>query len=196
MTSETPPALPPEALQPMPPLPLQRPIRVDEIKLRGSHVAVRAEAAELAGIAAMLDLPSVESLEARYVLSRSGTRVKLEGEMKATLHQICAVTLDAFPVTLTVPLKLDFAPADQPNPRRKSADDDGGAIDVEVRLNEEDPPEPIVDGMIDLGAVTLEFLALGLDPYPRKPGAVFAEPAPEQPPESPFAALARLKRPE
>jgi len=193
MTSETPPALPPEAL---PPLPLQRPIRVDEIKLRGSHVVVRAEAAELAGIAAMLDLPSVESLEARYVLSRSGSRVKLEGEMKAALHQICAVTLDAFPVALTVPLKLDFAPADQPSPRRKSADDDGGAIDVEVRLNEEDPPEPIVDGMIDLGAVTLEFLALGLDPYPRKPGAVFAEPAPEQPPESPFAALARLKRPE
>lgn len=195
MTSEVP---PPEALLPdaLPPLPLQRPIRVDEIKLRGSHVTVRAEAAELAGIAAMLDLPSVESLEARYVLSRSGTRVKLEGEMKAALHQICAVTLEAFPVTLTVPLKLDFAPADQPNPRRKSADDDSGSIDVEVKLNEEDPPEPIVDGMIDLGAVTLEFLALGLDPYPRKPGAVFAEPAPEQPPESPFAALARLKRPE
>jgi len=42
--------------------------------------------------------------------------------------------------------------------------------------------------------VTLEFLALALDPYPRKPGAVFAEPAPEEPPESPFAKLARLKR--
>ncbi|PTM43597.1 YceD family protein [Bosea sp. 124] len=177
-------------------LPLHRPVRVDEIKLRGSRIAVHAEAAELAGIARMLDLPSVEALEARYLLSRSGERVKLEGEIKAALHQTCIVTLDAFPVSLSVPLKLDFAPEMPENPRRKSADADGGEIDVEVRLNEDDPPEPILDGVIDLGAVTLEFLALALEPYPRKPGAAFAEPAPEQPPESPFAALARLKRSE
>ena len=37
----------------------------------------------------------------------------------------------------------------------------------------EDPPEPIVNGAIDLGALAAEFLMLGLDPYPRKPGAVF-----------------------
>lgn len=175
-------------------LPLHRPIRVDEIKLRGSHITVRAEAAELAGIARMLDLPSVESLEGRYVLTRSGERVKLEGEIKATLHQNCIVTLDPFPVSIAVPLKLDFAPDAPENPRRKSDDKDDGKIDIEVRLNEDDPPEPILDGGIDLGAVTLEFLALALDPYPRKPGAAFAEPAPEEPPESPFAALSRLKR--
>ncbi len=175
------------------PLPLHRPIKADEIKLRGSHVSVRAEAGELAGIARMLDLPSVESLEARYVLTRSGQKVKLEGEMTAHLHQACTVTLDPFPVALTVPLKLDFAPEEPLNPRRKGPETETGAIELEVRLNEEDPPEPIVDGVIDLGAVTLEFLALALDPYPRKPGAAFAEPAPETPPESPFAALARLK---
>ena len=33
-----------------------------------------------------------------------------------------------------------------------------------------------VDGAIDLGAVATEFLLLGLDPYPRKPGAVFEAP--------------------
>lgn len=178
------------------PLPLRRPIRVEDIKLRGSRIQVRAEADELAGIARMLDLPSVEKLEARYLLSRNGERVKLEGEIDAALHQSCIVTLDAFPVTLSVPLKLDFAPEAPETPRRRNADEDGGEIDIEVRLNEDDPPEPIIDGVIDLGAVTLEFLALALDPYPRKPGAAFTEPAPEEPPESPFAALARLKRSE
>lgn len=177
-------------------LPLHRPVRIEEIKQRGSRIAVRAEAGELAGIARMLELPSLEKLEARYLLTRNGERVKLEGGIEASLHQTCIVTLDAFPVTLSVPLKLDFAPEAPENPRRKSADEDGGEIDIEVRLNEDDPPEPIVDGVIDLGAVTLEFLALALDPYPRKPGAAFAEPVPEEPPESPFAALARLKRDE
>ncbi|HEV7259354.1 MAG TPA: DUF177 domain-containing protein [Bosea sp. (in: a-proteobacteria)] len=178
------------------PLPLSRPIRVEEIKLRGSRFAVEADASERAGIAAMLDLPSVEKLAARFLLSRNGERVKLEGEIEAALHQTCIVSLDPFPVTLSVPLKLDFAPEVPETPRRRSSDEDGGEIDIEVRLNEEDPPEPIIDGVIDLGAVTLEFLALALDPYPRKPGAAFTEPAPEEPPESPFAALARLKRSE
>ncbi len=36
-----------------------------------------------------------------------------------------------------------------------------------------DDPEPLVGGTIDLGALAIEFLIVGLDPYPRKPGAVF-----------------------
>lgn len=179
--------------QALPSLPLSRPIRVDAIKLRGTRFGLEAEPQEKAGIAAMLDLPSVESLEARYMLSRSGERVKLEGTITAAFHQTCTVTLDAFPVALEVPLKLDFAPEEPAEPRRRAADETG-EIDIEVRLNEDDPPEPITDGLIDLGAVTLEFLALALDPYPRKPGAMFTEPAPEEPPESPFASLAQLKR--
>ena len=30
--------------------------------------------------------------------------------------------------------------------------------------------EPLIDGKVDLGALATEFLILGLDPYPRKPG--------------------------
>jgi hypothetical protein len=61
----------------------------------------------------------------------------------------------------------------------------------------EDPPEPIVGGRIDLGALAAEFLILGLDPYPRKPGVVF-EPVvqPVDPADHPFAALASLKNPD
>ncbi|MEX6814044.1 hypothetical protein AB2C52_34490, partial [Pseudomonas aeruginosa] len=36
-----------------------------------------------------------------------------------------------------------------------------------------DIPDPIVGGRIDFGLLTAEFLALGIDPYPRKPGVVF-----------------------
>jgi len=44
--------------------------------------------------------------------------------------------------------------------------------------------------------VAAEFLALALDPYPRKPGVEFESPQPEAEPDekaSPFAALAKLK---
>ena len=50
------------------------------------------------------------------------------------------------------------------------------------------------DGAVDLGAVATEFLLLGIDPYPRKPGAVFERPAAGRPGGHPFAALAALKK--
>ncbi|MGZ3360151.1 MAG: YceD family protein, partial [Xanthobacteraceae bacterium] len=64
--------------------------------------------------------------------------------------------------------------------------------EVEVPL--EDAPEPLVGGMIDLGAIATEFLILGLDPYPRKPDAVFEAPPGGDEAAHPFAALAELKK--
>ena len=68
------------------------------------------------------------------------------------------------------------------------------APDDVVRMGERDPPEPIENGRIDLGAVTAEFLALGLDPYPRKPGVAFESGPGRDPADSPFAALAKMKK--
>ena len=50
------------------------------------------------------------------------------------------------------------------------------------------------DGVVDLGAVATEFLLLGIDPYPRKPGAVFDAPPAGDAAGHPFAALAALKK--
>ena len=50
------------------------------------------------------------------------------------------------------------------------------------------------DGAVDLGAIATEFLLLGIDPYPRKPGAVFEAPPAGDPASHPFAALAALKK--
>ena len=57
-----------------------------------------------------------------------------------------------------------------------------------------DDTEPLIDGKIDLGAIATEFLIVGLDPYPRKPGAVFQPPVDATPDEGPFAALGALKK--
>jgi hypothetical protein len=51
----------------------------------------------------------------------------------------------------------------------------------------------MVDGTADLGAVATEFLLLGIDPYPRKPGAVFALPDEDATGDGPFAVLAKLR---
>ncbi len=49
----------------------------------------------------------------------------------------------------------------------------------------------LIGDAVDVGAVVSEFFTLALDPYPRKPGAEFVEPAPDAASEaaSPFARL-------
>jgi hypothetical protein len=48
----------------------------------------------------------------------------------------------------------------------------GGAATI---AGPQDPPDPIMNGQIDLGALAGEFLALNLDLYPRKPGVTFED---------------------
>ena len=56
-------------------------------------------------------------------------------------------------------------------------------------IGDVDAPEPLVGGVVDLGAIATEFLMLAIDPYPRKPDAVF-----EPPPASDERQRIRLRR--
>ena len=79
-----------------------------------------------------------------------------------------------------------FAPAARAEPTRRGA--------ASSRSTPDDGPEPLIGGAVDLGAIATEFLILGIDPYPRKPDAVFEAPRPETTSVKPFAALAALKK--
>ena len=81
---------------------------------------------------------------------------------------------------------LKFAPASGTEAEPKSA--------RKRPLDGDEPPEPLFNGRLDLGALATEFLILGIDPYPRKAGAEFAPPKLEDSGEHPFAALESLKK--
>jgi len=171
--------------------PLSRPLAVASVPAEGLDVVVRANEAECAALAHLNALPAVLWLEAPFRVARSGRDgLKVVGVVRAEVRQTCVVTLEEFDAAVEEPVSVRFAPPEQqerPEHGRRdkplSADD---ALDME-----EDSPDPLVGGQIDLGALAAEFLTLGLDPHPRKPGAHFEEPAPAAPDESPFAALKR-----
>jgi hypothetical protein len=105
------------------------------------------------------------------------------------VEQTCVVSLDPVENDVEELIDVTFAPPDQISAMPKSVQKEQGD-DAEIP----DLPEPIVNGAIDLGKLATEFLVLGIDPYPRKPGAAFAAPeTPPDPDEHPFAALRALK---
>lgn len=155
-----------------------------------------ASPAECSAVAAELGLEAIHSLKGKLTVLRQARGVlQVEGEVRADIEQMCVVTLEPFESEVVEPVSIKFAPEVAPGTPPRKVD---VAEAVEVSMDE-DPPDPIVNGRVDLGAVVVEFLALGLDSYPRKPGVEFTpERTDEHEPvaESPFAALAGLKRPD
>jgi len=167
-------------------LPLSHPVIVASLPDEGTTVTFAPDAKARAGLAKDFGIPGIPALKATVTLRplpRGAVRV--EGHVDAVVTQTCVVTLEDFDEKVSEDIDMRFAPEDQ-LPEVKP----GAEIDV----TEAEMPDPLVDGIVDVGAVVAEFLALGLDPYPRKPGAVFAIPKEGAPEEvSPFAALGKLK---
>jgi uncharacterized metal-binding protein YceD (DUF177 family) len=158
-----------------------RPVRVGTLPSEPIERAIEAEAEERAALAALYRLPTIAKLAATFAVRRVGRDgARVAGHVHAEFTQVCVVSLEPFPATLDERVDVRFAPPDEADETRR------GEM---MALDEEDPPDPIVDGVIDLGALAAEFFALALDPYPRKPGVSFAPPAAESESASPFAAL-------
>ena len=161
--------------------PLSRPVDVMNIPPRGQEVHVEATAEECAALAADFGLPGIRRLSGDYRLTNSAKGVHVTGLVKASITQICVVTLEPFDSDVEEEVEVDFAePAGVP-------------AEPPTDINEYEPPDEIVNGQVDLGALTSEFLVLGLDPYPRKPGVDFEYRDPADGKDSPFAALGKLK---
>ncbi len=162
-------------------------VRVDALPREGQVVTIDATPPEREELASFYRLPAIAALTATLRVEpwgRGGARVT--GAVHGKLTQTCVVSLEPFPAIVDEDVDVRFAPQTTANSRSTAAQET-----ETFSLADEDEPDPIVDGKIDLGALTAEFFALGLDPYPRKPGAVLDEErANSEPVGSPFAALA------
>jgi uncharacterized metal-binding protein YceD (DUF177 family) len=172
------------------PDPWRVPIAVAQIPDTGLHREIEADQAMRDAVADVGGLREVLSAKASFdVTPLSGGRFHVSGHVRARIGQTCVVTLDPMESEIDEAIDLIFAPPEQ-IPQMAALVDESEHSDGETP----DPPEPIENGMIDLGRLTTDALYLAVDPYPRKPDAVF-KPLVEaaDPEDHPFAALKALK---
>jgi uncharacterized metal-binding protein YceD (DUF177 family) len=166
------------------------PIAVEQIPDTGLHRDLEATRAARDAMAEVGGLREILSASASIdVTPNSGGRFHVTGRVRARIGQTCVVTLDPIENDIDEPIDLIFAPPEQ-IPDLADLVDDAAESEAEIP----DPPEPIENGVIDLGRLATDALFLAIDPYPRKPDAVF-EPlvAAVDPEDHPFAALKALK---
>jgi uncharacterized metal-binding protein YceD (DUF177 family) len=155
------------------------PVAVEEIPETGLHVEIEAPESARSGVAALAGLRELPRLSAVFDLARRGAGVRVIGQVNARVGQTCVVTLEPVDSDLEERVDLTFSP----NVEARAEAKDG-----------EEPPEPLIGGKLDVGAIATEFLLLGIDPYPRKPGAEFASIKVDEGNAKPFAALEALKK--
>jgi|SRR5690242_13740472 hypothetical protein len=161
------------------------PVAVDDIPETGLHIEAEAPAEVRAQLVKLANLRDLPKLSAAFDLTRRAGGVHVAGQVKARIGQTCVVTLEPLEDNLDERIDLLFAP---PLDAAAKGNDAGHKID------NEEPPEPLIGDKVDLGAIATEFLLLGIDPYPRKTGAEFATFKTADDSAKPFAALAALKK--
>jgi hypothetical protein len=134
------------------------------------RIAVVADDAARAGIAASFGIPAIASLRGDFVLALAraaggGDRVTATLTLAATVTQICVVSLEPFEQTIGERAALVMLTEAQ-----------AAALDLDsAPIDPDEPDEIVANGtVVDLGVVLTEQLALALDPYPRRPGSVVA----------------------
>lgn len=172
------------------PDPWRVPVTVAQIPETGLHSDFEADQSARKAMAALAGLREVISAKASLDVSpKGGGRFHVTGRVLARVGQNCVVTLDPVENDINEEIDLVFAPPQQ-IPDLSELVDEAGETETEIP----DPPEPIVNGVIDLGRLATDALFLGIDPYPRRPGAVFQPPVEAADPEAhPFAALKTLR---
>ncbi|MGH6834299.1 MAG: YceD family protein [Methylocella sp.] len=153
---------------------LTRMLAVATVPDAGLDIRLCANESECAALADGYGLVGVQTFEADFHVRKQGPeRYNVGGVLHALVTQTCGVSLEPFETLVGAPVDVDFAPFRQPlgEPASRKMTAGGAAIFA----GPQDPPDPIINGQIDLGALAAEFLALNLDPYPRKPGVTFEE---------------------
>ncbi len=162
---------------------LHRALPLDRLGAGWVDFVVEADGEECAAVAQRLGIPAVLALRCAFRL-KAGRRgvVAAEGSLSGRLVRECVVSLEPFEVAVAEEFRVQFVPAE-----RLAEVPEDAAIDLEA-----DDEVGYEGQALDLGEAAVEQLALGLDPYPRRPGVALPE---EAEPEAggAFAGLARLR---
>jgi hypothetical protein len=175
------------------------PVILHDVPASGRRFQLQADEQVRAAIARSVGLSALPRLNATFEVTRHGRDgLRVAGGVSARVCQLCVATLDPIESDIEEAVDVIFDPNAAPKIDGAAGKaPPGGKLAaktaVTVELGDDETPEPLIGNTIDLGAVAIEFLVLGLDPYPRKPGAKFEVPAVEDESEHPFAALAKLR---
>ena len=165
------------------------PLIVEDIAAAEKKYRLTADAADLKELAEILQIPSVKSFSAEIYtkMNKKEHLLRVWGRVKAELELQSVVSLEYFCKSYEPEFELLYDTKATPKSRKEE----------EISF-EDDLPDIVIDGQIDLGQIAIEQIALEMEDYPRKEGEVFSWKSEFDPQDderrNPFKILEKLKK--
>lgn len=157
-------------------------IAVDDVPASGYSSTLSADEAEREALAVALEVPGCDDLVCGFTIVDAGrNRFHLAGTLRARLRRTSVISLEAMQESIDEPLEAEFWPSAQIESAMAEPED------------EMDRPEPIENGMIDVGALVFETLSVTMAAHPRRTDESMEWREDDDGSDSPFAALGSLK---
>lgn len=133
-------------------------VRAHEVGSPKQHM-LEADAGQRTALATRFILLSLDRLTASLEVKRDTNGIRITGDVHGAGTQPCVASGEPVPFLVQERIALLLT----------EATPEGG----EIELSSDDlDVEPLAGDIIDLGEITAQALALGLDPYPRLPVSV------------------------
>jgi len=169
--------------------PIARLFDLNRLSEAGFETTIEPGPEDRKKLAEWADVVAVNRFLGRILLRRlSSSRFAYSGHLEADIEQSCTISLE--PVFDTI--VMDFARELHLVPHVKKVIDISG--ELSAAAGDDEVPEEIDIPRFDIAGPLLEEFLLGIDPYPKAPGASLEVPEDEVAKlENPFAVLKALK---
>lgn len=164
-------------------------LKIEDLAQSEQHYTLKADKQDCRVLQDILQVEDVKAFEANITLklNRKAHRLDLRGEVRATLELKSVVSLENFTKEYVVPFSYWFDTSLTYEEIK----------DMDLGINDE-IPDIVENGQIDLAQICIEQLALAMEDYPRQDGEEF-EFQSEFDDETtkaahPFAVLNKLKK--
>ena len=165
------------------------PLKLEDMSQAAHTYKLKATPEELKFITEVMKVPAVKSFEAEIVVKLQAKKhlADVSGKVCADVEHVSVISLENFVRRYETEFALKFDTKMTPEEYR--------SLEPDV---EEDVPDILDHGQIDLAAIAMEQLALVLDDFPRREGEAFSfvsefddEASPQ---DNPFLVLKKLKK--
>lgn len=149
---------------------------VDDLGKAPVKMRIEASEEECADLAKRFMVEEVKSAMADLEISAAGGHViQVKGQFQAGIVQQCVVTLEPVETTLSDQVEGWFADKESAvsfavAKRDREMTQKHGEVEI---LDEKEDPEPVVNGLIDLGELVTQHISLAIPAYPRKEGVEY-----------------------
>lgn len=166
------------------------PVKIDELNQNTYRYVLEPDADELADITQILQVEDVKSFRGEVSLkfNKKENMLRVWGNVSALVVLQSVISLENFEKAIATPFELWFDTKATYRDIRE----------MEPTINDE-VPDIIENGEINLADICIEQIALNLEDYPRAEGEVFnfsdyVKNESEEVKENPFAVLKKLKK--